>query len=123
VCFNTFPSTDGVNVIFPVLDPAVLWLRDTRKLTSTVDPARGVGLIFAPTIWGSGAAAVVVAAVVVEVDVVVVLCGLAGGGALVLLKFPELRAMRGKIAGETSQSEVWEVTGGGSNPVPTRSPL
>jgi hypothetical protein len=110
-----------VNVIFPVVDPVVLWLRDTRKLTRTVDPARGAGLIFGPVIRGCGAAAMVV--VVVVVAVVVVISGLVGGGTFVLLKFPEVRGIRGKIVGETSQSEVCEVTGGGSNPVPIRSPL
>jgi hypothetical protein len=80
-------------------------------------------MIFAPAITGCGAGAVVLVAVVVVAAVLVVICELVGGGAFVLLKFPELRVMSGKIEGETSQSEVWEVTGGGSNPVPTRLPL
>ena len=96
VYLSTFPSTDGVNVTFPVVDPAVLWLRDTRKLTSTVDPARGAGLICPPAITGGGVVAVFV----------VVLCVPVAGGAFVLLKFPELKPMRGKVVGETSQSEV-----------------
>jgi hypothetical protein len=106
VYFKTFPPTEGVNVILPVPDPALLWPRGIRKLTSTADPARGVGLTFAPAITGCGAAAVVVVVAVVVVAVEVVVWGLVDGGAFVLLKFPELRVMRGKIEGETSQSEV-----------------